>query len=92
MAIEEKSIQRSHSLRLDSNKALSMSGVKNVPTFNDKQIVVELGNQNLLVGGDNLNISSLDLEGGTMSANGHITSLRYVSPHDAKSFFSKVFK
>lgn len=92
MAIEEKKVQRNHSLRLENNKALTLSGVTNVPTLNDKQIVVELSNQNLIVGGTNLNIASLDLESGNLSASGHITSLKYVSPHDAKSFFAKVFK
>jgi len=69
-----------------------MSGVKNVPTFNDKQIVVDLGNQNLIVGGDGLNIASLDLETGSLTANGHITQFKYTSAHDAKSIFSKLFK
>lgn len=92
MAIEEKSVQRNHSLRLESNKTLTMSGVKNVPTFNDKQIIIELSNQNLIVAGTNLNIATLDLESGNLTANGHFTSLKYVSPHDAKSIFAKVFK
>ena len=92
MAIEEKSVQRTHNLRLEQNKTLTMSGVKNVPTFNDKQIVVDLGNQNLVVGGDGLNIVSLDLETGSLTASGHIAQLKYTSPHDAKSIFKKMFK
>lgn len=92
MLIEEKTVQRTHNLRLEQNKTLYVSGVKNVPTFNDKQIVVDLGNQNLIVAGDNLNITTLDLDSGNLTALGRVTSLKYTASHDAKSFFNKVFK
>lgn len=90
MASDDK--VRAHNLRLDQNKTLSVSGVKNVPTFNSKQIVVDLGNQSLCVTGSDLNITSLDLDTGLMSATGHINALKYSTQFDAKSFFKKLFK
>ncbi len=90
--MEEKKVKRIHNVKLENNKAISMTGVVNVPTFNEKSILVELDEQNLVIGGENLNVTSIDLESGIASATGKILSLKYTQKHSATTFLKKVFK
>lgn len=90
--MEEKQVKKVHNLRLQANKNLEMSAIKNVPTFNDKSIFVELYDQNLIITGENLNIQALDLESGNLQVTGLICGLRYTSERNTQSFFKKIFK
>ncbi|MDE7372558.1 MAG: YabP/YqfC family sporulation protein, partial [Clostridia bacterium] len=68
-----------HKLELDHERAMSMTGVKDVPVFTDKNITVRLANETLLVTGQNLAVKNLDIESGKLQVTGRVFSLRYTS-------------
>ena len=81
-----------HKLELDHERAMSMTGVKDVPVFTDKNITVRLANETLLVTGQNLAVKNLDIESGKLQVTGRVFSLRYTSQAAPTSFIKRIFK
>ena len=82
-----------HKLELDHERAASMTGVKDVPVFTDKNITVRLENETLLISGRDLAVKVLDVESGKLQLTGRVNSLRYVAGGGApSSFIKRIFK
>ena len=81
-----------HKLELDHERAMSMTGVKDVPVFTDKNITVRLANETLLVTGQNLAVKNLDIESGRLQVTGRVFSLRYTSQAAPTSIIKRIFK
>lgn len=88
---EDKSDIR-HKVELDNHSLLSVTGVKGVPTFSDKEIKVMLKDENMLVSGQNLEIKLLDLERGNLVATGFVTGLKYSSGNVETGVLKRLFK
>ena len=84
--------QKGHKLELDHNRAMSMTGVVDVPVFTDKNITVRLNGETLLVVGQGLAVKNLDIENGKLQVTGRVSSLRYTSQTAPTSFVKKIFK
>ena len=82
---------KNHRLELDGHQLISVWGVKGVPTFGEKEIIIQLDGENLLISGHNLEIKLLDLEKGQLIAKGYVTALRYSSSLE-KGVLKKIFK
>ena len=83
---------KNHRLELDGHELLSVSGVKSVPTFGDKEIKIQLDGESLSVTGQNLEIKLLDLEKGQIVAKGYVTGLKYSSGNIEKGMLKRIFK
>ncbi len=81
-----------HKLELDHERAMSMTGVKDVPVFTDKNITDRLENETLLVTGQNLAVKTLDIENGKLQVTGRVFSLRYTSQAAPTSIIKRIFK
>ena len=81
-----------HKVELDNHSLLSVTGVKGVPTFSDKEIKVMLKDENMLVTGQNLEIKLLDLERGNLVATGYVTGLKYSSGNVETGVLKRLFK
>ena len=81
-----------HKVELDNHSLLSVTGVKGVPTFSDKEIKVLLKDENMLVSGQNLEIKLLDLERGNLVATGFVTGLKYSSGNVETGVLKRLFK
>ena len=81
-----------HKVELDNHSLLSVTGVKGVPTFSDKEIKVMLKDENMLVSGQNLEIKLLDLERGNLVATGYVTGLKYSSGNVETGVLKRLFK
>lgn len=68
---------KNHRLELDNHKLLAVSGVKNVPTFTDKGLVVELSGETLTVSGRDLSVKKLDVDKEELLISGYVTALKY---------------
>lgn len=66
-----------HSLRLINRNQLEMSGVVNVNTFDEKEIILETIMGFLVITGDHLHITLLNLEEGKVAVEGAVTSMDY---------------
>lgn len=84
--------RKGHKLELDHERAMSMTGVKDVPVFTDKNITVRLENETLLVTGQNLAVKTLDIENGKLQVTGRVFSLRYTNQAAPTSFLKRIFK
>lgn len=66
-----------HSLLLKDRKTLEMTGVSNVNTFDEQEIILETVMGYLYVIGDQLHISMLNLDDGKVVVEGNITNIEY---------------
>jgi sporulation protein YabP len=74
---ENKVEDRKSNLLLESRKKLSLSGVLEVLSFNDSQIVLNTSFGELIIKGNELKINKLDVQNGDISMIGTIISFVY---------------
>jgi len=82
-------------LILENRNKLSISGVKDVLSFDDQLVIMETELGLLTIKGDNLKINKLSIDTSEVIVEGEISTLSY-SDHTKKnaesSIFSKIFK
>lgn len=82
-----------HSLILEERRGLTVSGVTDVGNFDEENITLYTGNDEIYIKGENLKVSELDTESGSFSAEGKISSVSYTEKKTKKNgFFGKVFR
>ena len=69
-----------HKLQLNERKALTMSGVAEVVSFDDSTVVLRTSLGTLVVQGRELQLKTLSLEGGQVAVEGNISALIYEEP------------
>lgn len=85
-----ENFQKPHSLSLDNRKKLSLTGVEDVPGFNEETVnaVTSLGT--LVIRGFALQIDKLDLDTGEVEISGNINSVQYTDTKRNKSFMQRL--
>ena len=81
-------------VELLDRRLLTVCGVKNVVSFHEASVDLELSETNLVVDGENLNITKLDLESGEVCIEGFVTGMNYsdgVNARNNGSLFSRLF-
>lgn len=90
----EKGIKKNHNAILENRKRLLLSGVTDVDSFNENQMLLftELGE--LLIKGKNLHINEMNVETGDFSVEGDIWALIYGDKDKTQrfGFIKKIFK
>ncbi len=83
-----------HCITITRREKLSATGVLEVLSFDDENIVAQTDNGIMILRGYNLHINSLNLEKGSLDVDGNITSLGYDDEEYGKkgSILSKIFK
>lgn len=66
-----------HSVTLSGRNQMSLSGVKNVSTFDEDQVILETSLGYLYIGGQDLHVTMLNLDQGQVALEGSINSLEY---------------
>lgn len=91
-SIEGASIRRTHAIHIEDRALMSVSGVKDVDSFNEQavRLLTELGE--LCIEGANLRISKLNLEDGQVLIEGEILALEYSEAEERGSVFSRLFR
>ena len=94
MAYEEKKVgtARQHNVIMENRRRLSVSGVEEVDSFDDTEIVAVSSGGNLIIRGSELHIDKLDLEGGELNVTGLISELCYEEVSKGKSLWTRLFK
>lgn len=93
MGYEEKNrTVRQHNIILEGRKKMSVSGVEDVESFDDHELVIITSQGSLVVGGSELHIGNLSLETGELSVDGLVTSLAYEETAASTSLWSRLFK
>ena len=82
-----------HNLILEDRKKLSVSGVNDVGSFDEENIVVSTDYGELTVRGEKLHITKLSLEVGEMCIEGKVSGMQYAEVVvKSTGFLSKVFR
>ncbi len=75
--MEQKQEVGAHKLSLLGRKALSLTGVKEVVSFDAREVILETIQGTLLLRGDEMNVTRLLVEKGEVDLEGRIDSLVY---------------
>lgn len=90
--MEERASSR-HTITLDKREKLSASGVMDVLSFDEENIVAQTDKGMLVIRGSNLHINNLNLDKGDLSVDGNISSLSYEEESMGGSgFLRRLFK
>ena len=83
---------RSHSIHIDDRRLMSVSGVKDVDSFNEQfvQLLTEAGE--LRIEGADLHITKLNLDEGQIMLEGEITAMEYAEAEERGSLFGRIFR
>lgn len=87
----QQELQLPHKLTLNERKALTMTGVSEVISFDDAAVVMRTALGTLIVQGKELKLKTLSLEGGQMAVDGHISAMIYQEPRQSGGVLKKLF-
>lgn len=94
MNSEEKNIRPLHNVIMEGRKNLTISGVTDVDSFDERCIVLYTQMGELVIKGRELHINSMSVETGDMTIDGDIWALNY-GDKDKKgspTFLGKLFR
>ena len=81
-----------HELRMDNRARLSISGVKEVESFDESVVVLKTVRGLLVIRGEGLQLQALSIDGGQVSVHGSIDSLTYEEEQKTAGFFKRLFR
>jgi sporulation protein YabP len=88
--------EKKQSLTIEDREKMVLTGVLNVESFNETEIVLETELGMLVIKGTTLHMSKLNLESGDLCVDGGINSCVYSEKQDLKTksagILSKLFK
>lgn len=94
-AINENGLRlRSHTVHMEDRALLSVTGVRDVASFNEREISLTTDAGALVVEGAGLHITRLDLDSGQIAVEGEIGALVYEEdiPERKTGLFSRLFR
>ena len=91
MAEEYRRAESVHNIVLEGREKLSVSGVVEVVSFDENELVIETSRGQLTVEGDGLHVEKLSLEVGELCVMGNIESMIYTETPKSRGFWSRIF-
>jgi sporulation protein YabP len=95
--VEDKKLIKTkpHNVLIEGREKLSITGVKDVISFDENTIVLSTEMGGLILKGTGLHISRLNTEDGNLNIEGYVQACDYTDKSDTrktKGFFSSIFK
>lgn len=82
-----------HNITLKDRNNLIVSGVEHIYSFNDKKVEVRTCAGEMVIEGENLDMSKLSIDENIINVDGNINAIIYSKERKPQeSFFKKVFK
>lgn len=88
--MEKEQEQMPHRLSLSERKKLTVTGVKEVISFEETTVILQTCMGLLTVQGSQLQLKTLSLEGGQVEVEGTITALHYEEPKQSGGWLSRL--
>ena len=88
--MEREQEQMPHRLSLSERKKLTVTGVKEVISFEEAAVILQTCMGLLTVQGSQLQLKTLSLEGGQVEVEGTITALHYEEPKQSGGWLSRL--
>ena len=93
MADREVIARGAHNVIMENRHSLSISGVRDVDSFDEQSVVLLTEMGELTVRGDSLHISHLDQETGELRMSGDVSELVYSElKQERKGFFARLMR
>lgn len=93
MADKEVAARAAHNVIMENRRSLSLSGVRDVDSFDEQSVVVVTDLGELTVRGEQLHISRFDQETGELDMNGAIDELAYSEmKQERKGLFARLMR
>ncbi|MDD6728481.1 MAG: sporulation protein YabP [Eubacteriales bacterium] len=80
-----------HTLSLTNRESLTLTGISDVDSFNEEEILAVCSCGELTIKGDLLHIDELNLESGILTVSGKIVSLTYSEKFSSSSLLKRLF-
>lgn len=90
--MQEQTLAKKHTLSLEERENLLLTGVEDVPLFDEQTVSVMTTMGNLVIRGTSLHITKLSLDIGEVSVSGRITGLQYLEDTRRKGMLSRILK
>ena len=86
--------QYSHSITIDNRERATVTGVEDVDSFNENEVVLETAAGVMVIAGQGLHISKLNLEEGQLIVEGFVAAMEYTVPVEARTggLFGRLFR
>ncbi|WP_028514608.1 sporulation protein YabP [Ruminococcus flavefaciens] len=75
--MQDKTVKQNHNMILENRKSLSISGITDVDSFDDREIILYTQLGELTIQGRELHIDAMSVETGDMTITGDIWALIY---------------
>ena len=75
--MQDKTVKQNHNMILENRKSLSISGITDVDSFDEREIILYTQLGELTIQGRELHIDSMSVETGDMTITGDIWALVY---------------
>lgn len=93
--MDDKRLGVKHQISLVEREKLSIDGVVNVESFDDREVILETDLGGLIIQGEELHIRELNLESSNLIVDGYVQSLEYTGDSlgkRGKGLLAKLFK
>ncbi|HCO62339.1 MAG TPA: sporulation protein YabP [Clostridiales bacterium] len=83
-----------HHVVLEERGSLSISGVNDVESFDDRSVTMTTVAGTMVVSGEGLHIEKFSMDGGDLRVEGKINAITYEDdrPGESAGFFSRLFR
>lgn len=88
----EENIRINHNIIVEDRKKMTLTGIKDVLSFDEETVVLDTSLGRLTVKGSGLHIVNFDTKSGDLSAEGRLYALVYTTEEKSGGFFSRVFR
>lgn len=86
----QEQMQLPHKLSLNERKALTMTGVTEVVSFDDSAVILRTSLGTLVVQGRDLQLKTLSLDGGQVAVDGNISALVYEETRQSRGLLRRL--
>ena len=88
----EDNVRLNHNIIVEDRKKMTLTGVKDVLSFDEETVVLDTSLGKLTVKGSGLHIVNFDTKSGDLSAEGRLYALVYTSEERSGGLFSRIFR
>lgn len=92
MLFLEDNIRKNHNIIVEDRKKFTLTGVKDVLSFDEQTIMLETVLGRLAIKGEDLRLGQFDTSKGDISGSGKIHALIYTNAENNSGFFSRLFR
>ncbi len=84
---------RTHCIHIDNRQLMSVTGVRDVISFNEQEVQLMTDAGELRIDGNELHVTKLNLEDGQVTLEGEVIALEYAEEQEERGgLFSRMFK